>query len=206
LLVRLRTLPSFGAYLTPSETHLPRNPRTTPLIASCNGEVHITRPRRYCYTRCGAEATELSTNKQHPPSRATPQHGKEDEPRCRGHAPECIGAHIHIYANIHTYIHTYIYIYMYIYIYICIYIYIYIYVCIYIHTYLLVTGWGSASQFFRVGVTLLCFFSIYLWAARCNQVGFKPILHGHRLDYIASLPPLCRTGTCGPVPGEGPRQ
>jgi hypothetical protein len=73
---------------------------------------------------------------------------------------------------------------------------------LYIHIYIiLVRGWGSAPQLFSVVATLLCFFFIYLWVSRCNQVGFKPILHGPRLECIASLPRLCRTGTCGPVPG-----
>jgi hypothetical protein len=44
---------------------------------------------------------------------------------------------------------------------------LYIYIYIYI---ILVRGWGSAPQVFGIVVTLLCFFSIYLWATRCNQV------------------------------------
>ena len=39
-----------------------------------------------------------------------------------------------------------------------------------LHLYILVRGWGSAPQLFGVVVALLCFFSIYLWATRCNQV------------------------------------
>jgi hypothetical protein len=45
------------------------------------------------------------------------------------------------------------------------------------------------------------FLSIYLWTTKCSQAGFKPIPKGPRLECIASLPRLCRTGTCGPVPG-----
>jgi len=50
---------------------------------------------------------------------------------------------------------------------------------------LLVRVWGSIPQFFGVTMTLLCF-SIYLWATRCNQVGFKPIPQALRLECIAS--------------------
>jgi hypothetical protein len=71
-----------------------------------------------------------------------------------------------------------------------------------LHLYILVRGWGSAPQLFGVVVALLCFFSIYLWATRCNQVGFTPILHGLWLECIASLPRLCRTGTRS-CPGRG---
>jgi len=56
---------------------------------------------------------------------------------------------------------------------------LHLYLNIYIHT--LVRGWGSTSQLFGVAGTLLCFFSIYLWASRVNLVGFKTILQQLRL-------------------------
>ena len=71
---------------------------------------------------------------------------------------------------------------------------------------LLVRVWGSIPQFFGVTMTLLCF-SIYLWATRCNQVGFKPIPQASGWNvsrHTLSLPRLCRTVTCGPVPGRRP--
>jgi hypothetical protein len=57
---------------------------------------------------------------------------------------------------------------------------------LYIYIYILVRGWGSTPQLFCVAGTLLCFFSIYLWASRCNLVGFKPILQRLRRGFKVS--------------------
>ena len=49
-----------------------------------------------------------------------------------------------------------------------------------------------------------CVSSVYLWASRCNSVGFHPIQKRLRLGCIAALPRWSRKGTCGPVPGGRP--
>jgi hypothetical protein len=51
----------------------------------------------------------------------------------------------------------------------------------------------QTTLIWRRGLTLLCFFYIFLWTSRCNLVGFKPILQRLRLEGIAALPRLCRT-------------
>ncbi len=69
--------------------------------------------------------------------------------------------------------------------------------CIHIHIYWLGGGVRSPSFFWRRGDLPVLHF-IYLCATRYNQAGCKPIPLGL---CISSLPRLCPTGTCGPVPG-----
>jgi len=75
-----------------------------------------------------------------------------------------------------------------------------------IHTYIYIGyGVGFDCPAFWLRGDPFVFLSIYSWATRCSQAGFKPIPQGPRIECIASLSRLFRMGTCGPVPrGRSP--